>query len=75
MKPSFTLVTLGTAAKTLAVSVKTVRRMIDDGQLEACKIRSGLRISKASLDSYVKSQIEKFQLRDGIEENYGSELD
>jgi len=72
---TFALVTLQTAAKTLAVSVKTIRRMIDDGQLEALKVRSGLRISKASLDSYVRSQIEKFQLRDGIEENSGSEVD
>lgn len=47
------LYTLEEVAKILRVSVATVRRMIDDGELEAIKVRGQWRVRKDVLDRYL----------------------
>jgi excisionase family DNA binding protein len=47
------LYTLEEVAKILRVSVATVRRMIDDGELEAIKVRGQWRVRKDILDRYL----------------------
>ena len=64
-----TLVTPRSAANRLSCSVKTVRRLVDDGELEALKVRGGLRITDGSIDAYIKRQILEFQTKDGIPED------
>ncbi len=50
------LVTTGAAAGLLGVGASTVRRLIDDGQLEAHRVRSAIRITRASVARYLDEQ-------------------
>jgi excisionase family DNA binding protein len=50
------LYTLDEVAAMLKVSIKTVRRLIDDGKLKAIKIRGQLRIKQSDLDDYLSRQ-------------------
>ena len=51
------LYTLEEVARILRVSVATVRRMIDDKELEAIRVRGQWRVRKEVLDRYLgKSQ-------------------
>jgi excisionase family DNA binding protein len=47
------LYTLEEVARILRVSVATVRRMIDDKELEAIKVRGQWRVRKEVLDRYL----------------------
>lgn len=53
MNDADVLYTLEEVAKILRVSVATVRRMIDDGELEAIKVRGQWRVRKDVLDRYL----------------------
>jgi excisionase family DNA binding protein len=54
--------TIKEAAQVLRVSDETIRRMINNGQLDAIRVRGGLvgrgqwRIRKESLDRYIRQQ-------------------
>lgn len=48
-----TLLTLEDVAKRLNVSVATVRRLINDGELRAIKVRSQLRVRPSDLNDYL----------------------
>ena len=54
MKPDSCL-SLQTAAERLGVSVKTVRRLIRDGELQAVKIRSRVVVRESDLAAYISS--------------------
>ena len=45
--------TIEEAAALLKVSVSTIRRMIDEKQLDATKVRGQWRIKKASVDKHL----------------------
>lgn len=42
-------------AEILDVSVRTVRRLISDGELETIKVRKSVRVSGDNLDNYVNN--------------------
>ncbi len=43
--------TIEEAAKVLKVTPRTIRRMIDDGELPSFRVRSSIRIRKAVIDA------------------------
>lgn len=45
--------TIEEAARILKVSVSTIRRMIDEKQLDATKVRGQWRVKKASVDKHL----------------------
>ena len=47
------LLTLEEVAEILRVSVQTVRRLINDGELKAIKVRGQLRVKQTDLDDYL----------------------
>jgi excisionase family DNA binding protein len=47
------LLTIEEVARILKVSVQTVRRMIDEGELQARKIRGQWRIKREDLRNYI----------------------
>ena len=49
------VLTLPQAAAWLQVSIRTVRRLINDGSLPAIRVRGSIRILSSALESYVKS--------------------
>jgi excisionase family DNA binding protein len=51
--PEETLLTLEEVAKRLNVSVATVRRLINDGELKAIKVRFQLRVKPSDLEDYI----------------------
>jgi len=54
--------------RTLKCSDSTVRRLINDRKLECCRIRGGIRIFASSLQAYVRAEILRFQLENGLAE-------
>ena len=46
-------------AEILDVSVRTVRRLISDGELEVIKVRKSVRVSGDNLDNYVNKNNRK----------------
>ncbi len=54
------------AAATLSVSERTVERMIEDGRLAAFKIGRSIRVTRRSIDSYVRHMILVYQEEHGI---------
>jgi excisionase family DNA binding protein len=54
------------AATELNCSIRSIYRLVADGELAAFNIRTCLRITSESLDQYRKRQILKFQLDNGI---------
>lgn len=50
------LLTLDDVAKILQVSVVTVRRLINDGDLKAIKVRGQLRVRREDLEDYLRRQ-------------------
>lgn len=52
------LLSLSSAQAELGVSRSTIYRLIDDGELDRVHIRSGMRITRHSLDRYLTHQIE-----------------
>jgi excisionase family DNA binding protein len=65
MKKNFTI---KRTAELLGVSLKTVYRMIIDGDVIAFKCRGCLRITEESLDQYRTRQIIAYQESNGISE-------
>ena len=50
--------TLEEVAEILKVSVQTVRRLIDDGELKAFRVRGQWRVRKEDLDDYINRQLQ-----------------
>lgn len=59
------LLVIGEVAEILRCSKKTVYRLISEGELEALHVRGSLRLTKSSVERYIKTQIEKFQRQNG----------
>jgi len=47
------LLTIDEVARILKVSIQTIRRMIDEGELKAIKIRGQWRIKREDLQDYI----------------------
>jgi excisionase family DNA binding protein len=50
------LMTLQQIAKYLAVSIRSVRRLIDQGELKSLRVGHQLRVSPRDLESYLSKQ-------------------
>jgi len=48
------MLTLDDVAKILNVSAATVRRLIEDGELKAIKVRGQWRVKQSDLDKYIE---------------------
>lgn len=64
MKKNFTI---KRTAELLGVSLKTICRMITDGDIIAFKVRGCLRVTEESLDYYRTRQIIAYQESNGID--------
>ncbi len=53
------MLTIEDVAKRLNVSVATVRRLIDDGELKAIKVRGQWRIREEDYEAYLRRQSSK----------------
>jgi excisionase family DNA binding protein len=55
-------------AEILSCSVRTVRRLCEEGRLAAFNLRpgGGLRITGASLENFMRRQILEYQTRSGL---------
>ena len=49
----------------LNCSASTVRRLIRDGELAACKVRGSVRVPSESLDNYIQDAIYDFAVNNG----------
>ena len=58
--------TLKTTAALLGSSIRTIYRLIADGELTAFKVRGTLRIPEESLEEYRRRQILKYTEENGI---------
>ena len=63
------LFTVKEASEILNNSERTVRRDINDGFLEAVKIRGCLRITRESIERRVKEAAELFRYENGLDED------
>jgi excisionase family DNA binding protein len=54
------------ASKMLSISDRTVERMIEDGRLSAFKIGRSVRVTRRSIDSYVKHMVLVYAEQNGI---------
>ena len=61
-------VTITEAAARLGVSRWTVRRMMDDGELDAIHVRGALRIDAASIERYVSAHLVDGKLEEAVAE-------
>lgn len=68
------LLNLKQAAKILMCSERTVRRLVENGELKACKIR-GLKIDAEYLDLYIKKKIFEYELDHGKPEFFVTDDD
>lgn len=50
------LLRISEAAEILSVSPKTIRRMIEDGDINATSVRGALRVTRYSLERYLEEQ-------------------
>jgi len=62
------LLSIPEAAIILSCSTRTVRRLIEERTIEACKLRSSTRVVNASLQEYILSIIEDYQEENGMAE-------
>jgi excisionase family DNA binding protein len=62
------LLSIPEAAKILSCSTRTVRRLIEERTIEACKLRSSTRVVYASLREYVLTLISEYQEENGLAE-------
>jgi excisionase family DNA binding protein len=53
------IMTIEQTAEYLQLGVKTIRRMIEDGELKAAKIRNSWRIRKSDVDDYFNQSLNK----------------
>ena len=64
------LLTIREAAQILNCSEKTVRRLASEGHLKAAKIRNCLRVDAKNLETFIKQQIEAYQLKGELDGNF-----
>ena len=64
------LLTIREASEILNCSEKTTRRIITAGTLKAAKIRGCLRVDAKSLETYIRQQIEAYQLKGELDGNF-----
>lgn len=62
------LLSIPEAAELLSCSTRTVRRLIEERTLEACKLRSSTRVVYASMRKYILSIIGDFEEKNGAAE-------
>ena len=62
------LLSIPEAAEILSCSTRTVRRLIAERTLEACKLRSSTRVVYASLRGYILTIIGDYQEKNGMAE-------
>jgi excisionase family DNA binding protein len=62
------LLSIPEAAELLSCSTRTVRRLIAERTLEACKLRSSTRVVYASLRGYILTIIGDYQEKNGMAE-------
>ena len=60
------LVSLAAAAQVLSVSNRTIRRLVDRGELVACKVLGSVRIPLSVLKSYYRRITNGLELREGL---------
>jgi excisionase family DNA binding protein len=59
------LLSIPEAAEILSCSTRTVRRLIEERIIEACKLRSSTRVVYTSLREYVLTLISEYQEENG----------
>ncbi len=62
------LLSIPEAAQILSCSTRTVRRLIEERTIEACKLRSSTRVVYTSLRKYVLTLITDYQEEYGLAE-------
>jgi excisionase family DNA binding protein len=62
------LLSIPEAAEILSCSTRTVRRLIEERTIEACKLRSSTRIVYTSLREYILTIITDYQEENGVAE-------
>ena len=62
------LLSIPEAAEILSCSTRTVRRLIEERIIEACKLRSSTRVVYTSLRKYVLTLISDYQDEHGLAE-------
>ena len=62
------LLSIPEAAEILSCSTRTVRRLIEERTIEACKLRSSTRVVHTSLRKYVLTLIADYQEQYGLAE-------
>ncbi len=62
------LLSIPEAAEILSCSTRTVRRLIEERVIEACKLRSSTRVVNTSLQKYVLTLIADYQEEYGFAE-------
>lgn len=62
------LLSIPEAAKILSCSTRTVRRLIEERTIEACKLRSSTRVVHASLQEYIVAIIGDYREKNGLAE-------
>ena len=62
------LLSIPEAAEILSCSTRTVRRLIEERTIEACKLRSSTRVVNTSLRKYVITLIADYQDEYGLAE-------
>ena len=60
------LLSIPEAADILSCSTRTVRRLIEERTIEACKLRSSTRVVHTSLREYVRTIIVDYQEENGM---------
>ena len=60
------LLSIPEAAEILSCSTRTVRRLIEERTIEACKLRSSTRVVYTSLQKYVLTLIKDYQEEYGV---------
>ena len=68
------LLSIPEAAEMLSCSTRTVRRLIEERTIEACKLRSSTRVVYTSLRKYVLTLISDYQDEHGLAEFKSSNL-
>ena len=62
------LLSIPEAAEILSCSTRTIRRLIEEGAIEACKLRSSTRVVYTSLRKYILTLISEYQEENGLAE-------
>jgi len=62
------LLSIPEAAELLSCSTRTVRRLIEERTIEACKLRSSTRVVYTSLREYILTIIGDYQEKNGVAE-------